>query len=182
MGDDDQSIYGWRGAEVEHILRFTRDWPEATVVRLEVNYRSTAEIIRACQPAHRLQQDSGTTKSCGRRGPGGEKPRIMQCKDETQEAKAVVDEIRRQLRKPGIEPGDIAILFRTNEQPRAFEAELRRVKIPYVLIGGTSFFDRKEVRDILAYLKLLVMPRDETSLLRIINTPPRGIGARPSRR
>ena len=177
VGDDDQSIYGWRGAEVEHILRFTRDWPDATVVRLEMNYRSTDEII---QHANRLIafNKKRHDKILRADRPGGEKPRIMQCKDETQEAQAVVDEIRRQLRQPGVEPGDIAILFRTNEQPRAFEAELRRVKIPYVLIGGTSFFDRKEVRDILAYLKLLVMPRDEASLLRIINTPPRGISAK----
>ncbi len=177
VGDDDQSIYGWRGAEVEHILRFTRDWPDATVVRLEDNYRSTSEII---EHANRLIVFNKTRHDKVLRAarPGGDKPRILQCKDETEEAKAVVDEIRRQLRKPGVEPGDIAILFRTNEQPRAFEAEMRRVKIPYVLIGGTSFFDRKEVRDILAYLKLLVMPRDETSLLRIINTPPRGIGSR----
>ena len=177
VGDDDQSIYGWRGAEVEHILRFTRDWPDATVVRLEDNYRSTSEII---EHANRLIVFNKTRHDKVLRAarPGGEKPRILQCKDETEEARAVVDEIRRQLRQPGVEPGDIAILFRTNEQPRAFEAEMRRVKIPYVLIGGTSFFDRKEVRDILAYLKLLVMPRDETSLLRIINTPPRGIGSR----
>ncbi len=177
VGDDDQSIYGWRGAEVEHILRFSRDWPDATVVRLEDNYRSTTEII---EHANRLIVFNKTRHDKVLRAarPGGDKPRILQCKDETEEAKAVVDEIRRQLRKPGIEAGDIAILFRTNEQPRAFEAEMRRVKIPYVLIGGTSFFDRKEIRDILAYLKLLVMPRDETALLRIINMPPRGIGAR----
>lgn len=177
VGDDDQSIYGWRGAEVEHILQFTRDWPNATVVPLEDNYRSTSQII---DHANRLivfnktRHDKTLRAAC----PGGEKPRILQCKDETEEARAIVDEIRRQLRRPDIEPGDITILFRTNEQPRAFEAEMRRVKVPYVLIGGTSFFDRKEVRDILAYLKLLVAPRDETSLLRIINTPPRGIGSR----
>jgi len=177
VGDDDQSIYGWRGAEVEHILRFHQDWPEATVVRLEDNYRSTTEIIEHANRLivfNTLRHD----KVLRAARPGGEKPRILQCKDETEEARQVVDEIRRQLRRPGIEAGDMAILFRTNEQPRAFEAEMRRVKIPYVLIGGTSFFDRKEVRDVLAYLKLLVAPRDETSLLRIINTPPRGIGAR----
>ncbi|MFO7908127.1 MAG: UvrD-helicase domain-containing protein [Pirellulaceae bacterium] len=177
VGDDDQSIYAWRGADVQHILRFNRDWPDATVVRLEENYRSTNQII---EYANRLIVFNKTRhdKTLRAARPGGEKPRILQCKDETQEAKAVVDDIRRQLRKPDMDPGDIAILFRTNEQPRAFEAEMRRVDVPYVLIGGTSFFDRKEVRDILAYLKLLIAPRDETSLLRIINTPPRGIGSR----
>ncbi|MFW6171069.1 MAG: ATP-dependent helicase [Planctomycetota bacterium] len=177
VGDDDQSIYGWRGADVQHILRFNRDWPDATVVRLEENYRSTNQII---EYANRLILFNKTRhdKTLRAARPGGEKPRILQCKDEAEEAKAVVDEVRRQLRKPDMDPGDIAILFRTNEQPRAFEAEMRRVDVPYVLIGGTSFFDRKEVKDILAYLKLLIAPRDETSLLRIVNTPPRGIGSR----
>lgn len=177
VGDDDQSIYGWRGADVQHILRFTRDWPDAKVVRLEENYRSTSAII---EHANRLIQfnQQRHDKMLRAARPGGQKPRILQCRDEVEEARAVVDEIRRQLRQPGVTGGDIAILFRTNEQPRAFEAELRRVKISYVLIGGTSFFDRKEVRDILAYLRLLVVPRDETSLLRVINTPPRGIGHR----
>ncbi len=129
VGDDDQSIYGWRGAEVEHILRFAKDWPDATVVRLEDNYRSTTEII---EHANRLIVFNKTRHDKVLRAarPGGEKPRILQCKDETEEAKAVVDEIRRQLRKPGVEPGDIAILFRTNEQPRAFEAEMRRATGP----------------------------------------------------
>ena len=177
VGDDDQSIYGWRGAEVAHILQFTRDWPEATVVRLEMNYRSTAAILEHANRLivfNKVRHD----KTLRADRPGGEKPRILQCKDETEEAKTVVDDIRRQLRQPGIDAGDIAVLFRTNEQPRSFEAELRRQKVPYVLIGGTSFFDRKETRDILAYVRLLVMPRDEASLLRIINTPPRGIGTK----
>ncbi len=174
VGDDDQSIYGWRGAEVEHILRFRRDWPDATVVRLEQNYRSTAAIL---EHANRLIAFNSVRHDKVLRAThlGGEKPRIMQCKDENAEAKSVVADIARQLRLPGVEPEHIAILFRTNEQPRAFEEELRRTKIPYVLIGGTSFFDRKEVRDVLAYLRVLDYPQDETSLLRIINTPRRGI-------
>jgi DNA helicase-2/ATP-dependent DNA helicase PcrA len=177
VGDDDQSIYGWRGAEVEHILQFTRDWPDATVVRLEMNYRSTAAIL---EHANRLITFNKVRhdKTLRADRAGGAKPRILQCNDETEEAKTVVDDIRRRCREPGVDPGDIAVLFRTNEQPRPFEAELRRQKIPYALIGGTSFFDRKEVRDILAYVRLLVMPRNDTALLRIINTPPRGIGSK----
>ena len=108
--------------------------------------------------------------------PGGEKPKILQCPDETAEAETVVDDIRSRLGVDGLEPRDFAILFRTNEQPRAFEMELRQAKLPYVLVGGMSFYDRKEVRDILAYLKLLANPADEVSLLRIINMPARGIG------
>jgi DNA helicase-2/ATP-dependent DNA helicase PcrA len=174
VGDDDQSIYGWRGAEVEHILSFQRDWPDATVVRLEQNYRSTEAIL---EHANRLIAFNSVRHDKVLRATHnvGEKPRIMQCKDETKEAQSVVADIARQLRLPGIEPEHIAILFRTNEQPRAFEEELRRQKIPYVLVGGTSFFDRKEVRDILAYMRLLDYPQDETSLLRVINTPRRGI-------
>lgn len=174
VGDDDQSIYGWRGAEVEHILRFTHDWPDAKVVRLEWNYRSTAAILEL---ANRLIVFNSVRhdKSLQAARPGGDRPRILQCKDESDEATAVVNEVRRQLREPGVEPGDIAVLFRTNEQPRAFEAELRRQNVPYVLIGSTSFFDRKEVRDIIAYLRLWITPRDDTALLRVINTPPRGI-------
>ena len=107
---------------------------------------------------------------------GGEKPRIEQHENAEVEAKSVVGEIQRLINKPEFEPRDFAILFRTNEQPRAFESELRCNKLPYVLIGGQSFFDRKEVRDILAYIKILASPDDEVSLLRVINIPPRGIG------
>lgn len=174
VGDDDQSIYGWRGAEVAHILRFKNDWPEAKVVRLEVNYRSTHEIIEwANRLIHfnKLRHDK-VLRATFR----GDPPRILQLEDETKEAKTVVSEIVTRIREKQKQPKDFAILCRTNEQPRAFEMELRQADVPYVLMGGMSFYDRKEVRDVLAYFKLLANPSDEVSLLRIINVPARGIG------
>ena len=175
VGDDDQSIYGWRGAEVAHILRFKVDWPDAKVVRLEDNYRSTAEILEL---ANRLiacnRRRHEKVLRAGRRG--GQRPRILQCQDEEDEAKQVVSDLRTRLAQPGMDPRDFALLSRTNEQSRPFEFELRRAGIPYVLLGGMSFYDRKEIRDLMAYLKVLVAPTDEVALLRIINNPPRGIG------
>ena len=177
VGDDDQSIYGWRGAEVSHILNFKNDWPGAKVVRLEDNYRSTDAIL---QMANRLIAFNTTRHDKVLRAarPNGSQPRILQFPGEVEEAKGVVDEIAARLKQdPSTRPGDFAILFRTNEQPRPFEMELRRCKLPYVITGSQSFFDRKEVRDILAYLKWIETPNDELSLLRVINVPPRGLGA-----
>ncbi|TWT90641.1 ATP-dependent DNA helicase PcrA [Pseudobythopirellula maris] len=191
VGDDDQSIYAWRGAEVTHILGFHRDWPGAKVVRLEDNYRSRAPIINYANTLiafNSVRHD----KVLRPQREGDDTPRIMQCNDETEESKKVVSDIRFRLQqagwfvggppegqdneRPRLWPNDFAILFRTNEQPRAFEQELRAAKLPYVLIGGMSFYDRREVRDLLAYLKLVCNPDDEPALLRIMNTPPRGIG------
>jgi DNA helicase-2/ATP-dependent DNA helicase PcrA len=175
VGDDDQSIYGWRGAEVTHILRFQQDWPEAKIVRLEDNYRSTAAILEYANTLIAFNRHRHE-KVLRAATPGGTRPGIMQCQDEVQEAQRVIADIRHQLDGRKAEPRDIAILCRTNEQPRSFETELRRANVPYVLIGGMSFFDRKEVRDILSYLKVIDNPRDEPALMRIINQPARGIG------
>lgn len=177
VGDDDQSIYAFRGAEVEHILRFSDDWPEAKVIRLEQNYRSTAEILNLANCLIAFNGKRHEKKLIPAR-PGGERPQINQYKDEEHEAKAVVADIEKWLTMPGLEPRDFAILFRTNEQPRVFESELRRVNLPYILVGGMSFFDRREVRDTLALIRLIESADDEVALLRVINTPPRGISAK----
>ena len=144
-------------------------------MRLEQNYRSTAEILAMANRliAFNKKRHPKELRAARR---GGDKPRVEQYKDEVAEAESVAGDIGRWLQRGGWEPRDFAILCRTNEQPRLFEAALRRAKLPYVLIGTASFFDRKEVRDILAYLKVMASPGDEISLLRVINTPPRGIG------
>lgn len=177
VGDDDQSIYGWRGADVTHILNFSKDWPDAKVVRLEHNYRSVGSILHMANTLIKYNTNRHDKQLIPAR-PAGTRPRILQMKDEQEEAKNVVGEIARLIDRKQYEPGDIAILFRTKEQPRLFETELRKCNVPYVLLGSQSFFDRREVRDVLAYLKWIDQPDDEVSLLRVINTPPRGLGAK----
>lgn len=176
VGDDDQSIYGWRGAEIEHIINFASHFPGTKTVRLENNYRCTDQIL-GC--ANRLVRHNKHRhdKTLIPHKKGGSAIRILVYDDETAEAENVVQEIAYLIAELGVKPRQVAILFRTNEQPRVFEQELRRMKVPYVLVGGQSFFDRREIRDLLAYLKVMACPQDEVSLLRIINTPTRGIGA-----
>lgn len=176
VGDDDQSIYGWRGAEVEHIMNFGEYFSGTRTFRLENNYRCSEHIVRYANRLVKHNRNRHDKKLIAHK-PSGTPVRIIAYEDETQESENVVKEISYLITELGVRPKDIAILFRTNEQPRLFETEMRRLNVPYVLIGGQSFFDRKEIRDFLAYLKVLSAPRDEVSLLRIINTPTRGIGA-----
>lgn len=178
VGDDDQSIYGWRGAEVTHILGFGEQWPDAKVVRLEENYRSTGWILHLANTLishNSLRHDKVLRPARS----AGDPPRFVPYEDENHEAESVVSEIFRKINHEGegrVPASNIAILFRTNEQPRAFEQEMRRAGVPYRLVGGQSFYDRKEIKDLLSYLRVVANPNDEVSLLRVINTPPRGIG------
>ena len=175
VGDDDQSIYGWRGADVEKILAFEHDYPGCRVIKLEQNYRSAGNILEA---ANSVIRNNGRRKEKSlwtATGPGRQLELIV-AHDDEEEATSVVERIQMERFKNNLDYRDFAILYRTNAQSRAFEEQLRFESIPYVLIGGMQFYDRKEVRDVLSYLKVLDNPEDEQSLLRIVNFPKRGIG------
>jgi DNA helicase-2/ATP-dependent DNA helicase PcrA len=173
VGDEDQSIYGWRGAEVGNILRFAEDFPGTRVFRLEENYRSTQPILDAAGAvvAHNIRRLGKTLRAT--RG-GGRRLRYFEAQDAAGEAEYVTGEIVRLLRE---EPdAHLAVLYRTNFQSRSFEDTLRPLDVRYRVVGGFSFYRRAEVKDALAYLRLLLHPDDDVALLRVVNTPPRGIG------
>lgn len=175
VGDDDQSIYGWRGAEPENILDFEKDFPAARLIKLEQNYRSSGTILNAANAVikHNRQRKDKALWTADGSGPLID---YLRCEDDEDEARTIVERIHGERFKRKCAYSDFAILYRTNAQSRAFEEQLRYENIPYVLIGGQQFFDRKEVRDVLAYLQLIDNTRNEVALLRILNYPKRGIG------
>jgi len=175
VGDDDQSIYGFRQADVRNILEFERDYPEARVIKLEQNYRSTGKILEAANELIR--------RNVGRKGkrlwtenPAGAPLLVHRAFDERAEAFFVVDEIQRLSREEGRAPADFALLYRVNAQSRPFEEVLIQRGLPYRVVGGLRFYERKEIRDLLAYLRLVDNPADVMSFRRVVNLPKRGIG------
>ena len=179
VGDEDQSIYAWRGADIRNILDFEKDYAGATVIRLEQNYRSTRHILAVADAVIRHNRDR-KGKTLWTRNAGGAAPLVYHAEDERDEARFVVDEIGR-LASGAAGParpfGDFVVFYRTNAQSRVLEEECLRRNVPYSLVGGMRFYERKEIRDVLAYLRVLANPADEWSLLRIVNVPARGIGA-----
>ncbi|MGE4578404.1 MAG: ATP-dependent helicase [Desulfuromonadales bacterium] len=175
VGDDDQSIYGWRGADLGNILEFEKDFAGTTLIKLEQNYRSSGTILSAANAVIR-HNAKRKEKALWTAGDSGRQLELICCEDEEDEARMVMERIHAERFRLNLEYRDFAILYRTNVQSRAFEEQLRYENIPYVLIGGQQFFDRKEVKDAVAYLRVLVNPRDEVNLLRILNYPRRGIG------
>jgi DNA helicase II / ATP-dependent DNA helicase PcrA len=174
VGDDDQSIYAWRGAEIGNILGFERDFSGCVVIRLEQNYRSTSTILEAAGEV--------VARNVGRKGktlwtdnPPGEKLSLEALPDDQEEARFVAAEITR-LQRNGRHLRDVAVFYRTNAQSRSIEEALVQQRLPYVMVGGVKFFSRMEIKDILAYLRVLVNPADSLSARRIVNVPPRGIG------
>jgi DNA helicase II / ATP-dependent DNA helicase PcrA len=173
-GDPDQSIYRWRGADIRNILDFEHDWPNAVVVRLEENFRSAPCILEVADRLIANNQGRKEKRLIATRPPAG-KVVIEPYEDEVEEALGVAENIRR-LVDEGTSLSNIAIFYRVNAQSRAIEEAFIRSKIPYQIVRGVEFYNRKEIRDVLAYLKLIVNPADKVALLRIINTPARGIG------
>jgi DNA helicase-2/ATP-dependent DNA helicase PcrA len=174
VGDEDQSIYGWRGADIGNILSFEKDYPGARVVMLEQNYRSTRTIIEAASALIGRNRER-KPKKLWTDNPEGSGIRVFRAADEQGEARWVVEEA---LREKGLGRSldDMAIFYRTHAQSRVLEDALRSLNLAYSVYGGTRFYDRKEIKDIIAYLKLIDNPADEVSLMRIINVPARGIG------
>ena len=175
VGDPDQSVYGWRGADIRNIMDFEKDFNDAFTVVLEQNYRSTARILHAANEVIK-HNTNRRPKNLWTKAEEGEPPEVLEYANETDEARGITDEIKRLTGRGSHTYNDIAVFYRTNAQSRSFEEACRRSRIPYRLIGSVRFYDRKEVKDVLAYLKLLTNPSDTISLLRVINLPARGVG------
>ena len=175
VGDDAQSIYSFRGATIQNILQFQKDYDEVKVIKLEQNYRSTQNILSVANEV--IKNNRGQIpKALWTENTQGEKIRLVRTMADNDEGKFVADAIQEQKLRNHYKNKDFAILYRTNAQSRAFEESLRRMNIPYTIYGGISFYQRKEIKDYIAYLRLVVNPRDEEALKRIINYPVRGIG------
>ena len=177
VGDDNQSIYGWRGADITNILNFEKDFPDATVLKLELNYRSTKNILHAANAVikkNRFRSD----KRLWTENTEGDLIIFYEARDEKDEAKHVASQIQSEVSKNGRSYKDFAVFYRTNHQSRQIEDELLHFGIPYTVVGGVGFYERAEIKDILAYLRIIANPSDDISLKRIINVPPRGIGRR----
>ncbi len=175
VGDDAQSIYSFRGAKIENILSFRKDYPEAMVFKLEQNYRSTRTIVNAANSVI-VRNSKRMEKNCFSEGAEGEKIRILKAYTDREEADAVVSDLRDRVRAAGAPWSEAVILYRTNSQAKVFEDNLRARSIPYRIYKGSSFYDHKEIKDVLAYLRLVVNPRDDEAFRRIVNYPARGIG------
>ncbi|MGE0790013.1 MAG: ATP-dependent helicase [Sandaracinaceae bacterium] len=174
VGDDDQGIYRWRGADRRNILNFRHEFGDARIIKLEQNYRSTQRILRAANEVIRRALDR-EPKQLWTENEDGPKITVAQCGDERHEAELVVEGVR-QLAGAGRDLEEIAVFYRTHAQSRVFEEQLRKNNVPYRIVGGMRFYDRAEIKDMLAYLRLLSNPDDDVSVLRVINTPSRGIG------
>ena len=175
VGDDSQSIYAFRGAKIENILNFRKDYPECQIFRLERNYRSTANIVNAANSLI-AKNENRIPKTCVAVGEEGEKIKLLKSWSEQDEAIAIASGIVERMQSEHAQYQDFAILYRTNSQSRALEEALRKRNLPYMIYSGNSFFDRAEVKDMMAYLKLVVNVNDDESFKRIVNTPARGIG------
>ena len=175
VGDDSQSIYAFRGARIENILNFKKDFPEAKTFRLERNYRSTRVIVNAANSLI-AKNEARIPKNCVSVGEEGEKIRLIRAYTESEEALLIASSIISRMQSDHAEYQDFAILYRTNSQSRALEEALRKRNLPYLIYSGNSFFERAEVKDMMAYLKLAVNVHDDESFKRIVNKPARGIG------
>jgi len=175
VGDDAQSIYSFRGAKIENILSFRKDFPEALTFKLEQNYRSTRTIVEAANSVI-VRNAKRMEKNCFSEGDLGEPIRVLKAYTDREEAEQVVMDIRDRVRESGAMWSDVAVLYRTNNQSLVLEDALRRRAIPYRIYKGSSFYDHKEIKDLLAYIRLVINPRDDEAFRRIVNYPARGIG------